>query len=146
MPALFSTALPSSIAAFRQARRAISIRSARSLTSCSLARCHTERSCPLRRLPRDRALGAALSAITAAVVGVILNLAIWFALHTLFRRIVRTEAGPLTLELPVVASLDWAAFLLAAAAVVAMFRFRLGPLVTLAGCAAIGLAYRLVAL
>ena len=100
----------------------------------------------VERLRGNRALGAALSAITAAVVGVILNLAIWFALHTLFRRIVRTEAGPLTLELPVVASLDWAAFLLAAAAVVAMFRFRLGPLVTLAGCAAIGLAYRLVAL
>lgn len=79
---------------------------------------------------------SALAAITAAVVGVIANLAIWFALHTLFRE-VREGFGP---DLPVFASLDWRAALLSAVALVAMLRFKLGMLKTLALCAAGGLA------
>jgi chromate transporter len=95
----------------------------------------------VEKLRGNRALGAALSAITAAVVGVILNLAIWFALHTLFREVREVDAGPLRFDLPVAASVDPAACLLAAAALVAMFRFRLGAPVVLAGCAAAGMLW-----
>ena len=92
----------------------------------------------------NKALGAALSAITAAVVGVILNLAVWFALHAMFGEVREVALGPLRLSLPVLTSLDpWAA-LLAAGAMVAMFRFHVGMLTTLAGCAAAGAAIRAV--
>ena len=57
-------------------------------------------------------LKGALSAITAAVVGVILNLAVWFALHVFFRQVTLVEAGPLTLWTPTLASLDWRVALL----------------------------------
>ncbi|HEU0133391.1 MAG TPA: chromate efflux transporter [Allosphingosinicella sp.] len=95
----------------------------------------------IERLRSNRALSAALSAITAAVVGVVLNLAVWFALHTLFRESRPVAAGPLRFDLPVAASLDPAALVLAAAAMIAMFRFRLGAPVVLAGCAAAGMAW-----
>ncbi|MGI9479203.1 MAG: chromate efflux transporter [Hyphomicrobiaceae bacterium] len=52
-------------------------------------------------------LKGALSAITAAVVGVILNLGIWFGLHVFFGTVTRVEAGPLTLWTPEIATLDW---------------------------------------
>jgi chromate transporter len=92
----------------------------------------------------NRALGAALSAITAAVVGVILNLAVWFALHAMFAEMRDVALGPLQLMLPVVTSLDpWAA-LLAAGAMVAMLRFHIGMLTTLAGCAVVGAVVRTV--
>jgi chromate transporter len=95
----------------------------------------------VERLRENRALSAALSAITAAVVGVVLNLAIWFALHTLFREVREVDSGPLSFDLPVPASVDLAACALAAAALVAMFRFRLGAPVVLAGCAAAGMLW-----
>jgi chromate transporter len=98
----------------------------------------------IEALRGNKALGAALSAITAAVVGVILNLAIWFALHTLFRDLVRVPG--LALELPNLASIDpWAA-LLAAAAAFAMFRFRAGMVATLAGACAAGVLLHLLGL
>ncbi|MGQ0456749.1 MAG: chromate efflux transporter, partial [Hyphomicrobium sp.] len=59
-------------------------------------------------------LKGALSAITAAVVGVILNLAVWFALHVFFGVVTMTEAGPLKLWLPDVATLNWKVLALAA--------------------------------
>jgi chromate transporter len=95
----------------------------------------------VEKLRGNRALGAALSAITAAVVGVVLNLAIWFALHTLFREVRAVSAGPLRFDFPIPASADPAACALAAAALVAMFRFRLGAPVVLAGCAAAGMLW-----
>jgi len=58
-------------------------------------------------------LKGALSAITAAVVGVILNLAVWFALHVFFRQVTLVQAGPLTLWTPAPASLDLRVVLLA---------------------------------
>src|SRR3546814_10199208 len=73
-----------------------------------------------------RAFAHALAAITAAVVGVILNLAVWFALHVLFRQMQPLTLGPLHWDLPVLSSLDPAMALLAAAAIVAVFRFHLG--------------------
>ncbi|HLB80247.1 MAG TPA: chromate efflux transporter [Dongiaceae bacterium] len=88
----------------------------------------------------NRPLNAALGAITAAVVGVILNLAVWFALHTVFGRVDEIRGFGLRLWAPDPASLDVAALLLALGALVAMFRFRVGMLPTLAGSAAAGAA------
>jgi chromate transporter len=86
-----------------------------------------------------KVLDAALSTITAAVVGVVLNLAIWFALHVVFGQVDRI-AGPagLQLQVPVWDSLDPFAAALSAAAMLAMIRFKLGMMPTLAGCALIG--------
>jgi chromate transporter len=91
----------------------------------------------IERLRQNRALAAALGAITAAVVGVIMNLALWFALHVVFGKVESVGWG---VELPVLSSLDWRAALLSAAAMVAMFRLKLGMLPTLAGSALAGLA------
>jgi len=93
------------------------------------------------KLRANWALSAALTAITAAVVGVVLNLALWFALHSLFREVAEVAAGPLRFDLPVPASVDPAACVLAAAALVAVFRFRLGAPLVLVGCAAAGTAW-----
>ncbi|ABQ68897.1 chromate transporter, chromate ion transporter (CHR) family [Rhizorhabdus wittichii RW1] len=100
----------------------------------------------IERMRSNRAMAGALSAITAAVVGVILNLAIWFAIHTLFRQTARLAAGPLAVDLPVPASIDIWAALLCLAAVVAMFRLRLGVTATLAMTSAAGVALHLFAI
>ena len=76
----------------------------------------------LEQVPR---LQAALAAITAAVVGVIANLALWFALHVLFARV-------LSSGLPDLASFNWRAGLIAAGAALLLFRFGRGVLLTLA--------------
>lgn len=57
--------------------------------------------------PGKRELSAALSAVTAVVVGVILNLAIWFGLHVLFGNVETQTFGPLRLFTPELASIDW---------------------------------------
>ena len=95
----------------------------------------------VERLRGNRALAGALAAITAAVVGVILNLGLWFGLHALFEQTRRFEAGPLRFEVPVPASVDIAALVLTAAALVAVFRFRMGTLWVIAACGAAGLLY-----
>ena len=86
----------------------------------------------IERLRGNALVAGALSAITAAVVGVILNLAIWFALHTLFRAVRPFVAGPLRFDVPVSSSLDPWALLLSVAAIVAVLRFRAGTIPTLA--------------
>jgi chromate transporter len=93
----------------------------------------------------QRSLNAALSTITAAVVGVILNLSIWFALHTLFAKVSEYRTGPVRWLVPEWSSLDPVALAITIAAMAALFRFKLGMLPTLAACAAAGLAYRLLA-
>jgi chromate transporter len=93
------------------------------------------------RLRDNKALTGALSAITAAVVGVILNLVVWFAIHSLFAEVVRIERFGLALELPVPASLDPAALALTLLALLAVFRFRLGTGWTLAGSALLGMLW-----
>ena len=91
----------------------------------------------------NRALSAALTAITAAVVGVILNLAIWFGLHVLFRELHPVALAGARLDVPVLASLNGASALLTAAAVLAVFRFKAGMIPTLAACSLAGLLLRL---
>lgn len=101
----------------------------------------------IERLRGNRLLSAALSAITAAVVGVILNLAVWFALHVIFARVEPVELaslGPtvLAVPLPVWSSLDWQALVIAVIAAVMIFRFHLGIGKTLLAAGALGLAAR----
>jgi chromate transporter len=93
----------------------------------------------IESLRGNRALSGALSAITAAVVGVILNLAIWFGIHTIFRDVRPFEWGPFSLDAPVWGSVDIWALLLSAAAIVAMFLFKVGMLPTLAATSAAGI-------
>ena len=81
----------------------------------------------------NQRLNAALSGVTAAVVGVILNLALWLAIHTLFAA--SMQIGPLSV--PVLASVNWAALAISAGAMVAIFRFRCGVIpVLVASCVA----------
>ena len=91
-----------------------------------------------------RALNAALSTITAAVVGVILNLSIWFALHTLFGEVSETHRYGMRVFVPNWSTVDWMAIAISAAALVAMFRFKVGMIVTLAVSAGVGLLYFLM--
>ncbi len=93
----------------------------------------------IERLRGNRALAGALSAITAAVVGVILNLALWFSIHAIFARTTPVRAYGAAFDLPVLASLDPFALFLALAAGVALFKFKAGLPLTLTGCAAAGL-------
>ncbi len=86
----------------------------------------------------NKALAGALSAITAAVVGVILNLAIWFAIHTVFRETFPVRSAGLSFEAPVLASVDPWALALAVSAAIAIFRFNAGMLQTLTACASVG--------
>jgi chromate transporter len=94
----------------------------------------------VERLRGNQPLSAALTGITAAVVGVIANLALYFALHTLFDETTRVTWGPLDLELPDLATLRPASIAIAIAAGVMVFRLRWSVLRTLAACAALGLA------
>jgi chromate transporter len=100
----------------------------------------------MERLRDNRALAAALSAITAAVVGVILNLAVWFGLHVVFARVERFEGFGLRLDLPVPGSVDPVAAALVALALVAVFRMRAGLFAVLGGCAGAGLVLHLFGL
>lgn len=92
-------------------------------------------------LRRNAALHAALSAITAAVVGVVLNLSLWFAIHTLFGDTFEWRAGPLRVDAPVWSTLDPGALVLAVVAIIATVRLRLGLGWVLVGSAALGALY-----
>ena len=93
----------------------------------------------------NRALSAALAAITASVVGVILNLAVWFALHVLFAETTPWQGLGLTLDVPRLASLDLPSLVLTLGAILAVFRFKAGMIPVLAGCSILGVLYHLAA-
>ena len=90
-----------------------------------------------------KALSAALAAITAAVVGVILNLAVWFAIHACFAEVRPLSLAGLTFDAPVLASVRVWAVVLALAAIVAVFRLRLGLVPTLGLSAGAGILLHL---
>ena len=94
----------------------------------------------IERLRDNAVLTAALTAITAAVVGVILNLAVWFGLHVVFDEVRTVTAYGLDLDVPVWSTVNLAAAALVLAALVAVFRFRLGAVTVLTGCALAGVA------
>lgn len=100
----------------------------------------------IERLRGNRSLSAALTGITAAVVGVIANLALYFTLHTLFANTSRTSPGPIHLELPDLTSLRPIAVIITLAALAMIFRLRWSVLRTLGACALLGLAATLTPL
>jgi chromate transporter len=92
----------------------------------------------IEQLRGNKPLSGALSAITAAVVGVILNLAIWFAVHTVFRATRHIVGFGLSFDAPVLTSLDVWSLILALGAAIAIFRFKVGMIPTLVGSCAAG--------
>jgi chromate transporter len=92
----------------------------------------------IARLQNMPHLSGALAAVTSAVVGVILNLTIWFALHVLFRALDRTAFG----LVPQIGSLDVPAVILSAIAAAALFAFHQGIFRTLLLCALLGMLWR----
>lgn len=97
----------------------------------------------VERVQGARRLTGALSGVTAAVVGVVANLAVWFALHVFFRQTILVHAFGLHFERPVLASLDVRALALATLAGLGLFVLRLGVVPTLALCALAGAAAHL---
>jgi len=89
-------------------------------------------------------LTAALSSVTAAVVGVILNLAAWFSIRTLFGETDRLGRWGLALDVPIWTTVDPLGVGIAAGAAVALFRFRRGILETMAAAAVVGIAVQLL--
>ncbi|MFZ3582479.1 chromate efflux transporter [Loktanella sp. DJP18] len=88
-------------------------------------------------------LKGALKSITAAVVGVILNLSIWFGLHVLFAAVARQQAGPITLWLPDTATIEWLAIALSVLCAVLAFRLHWGIFRILLVAASLGAVGRL---
>lgn len=78
----------------------------------------------IERLENARWLKGGLATLTAAVVGVIANLSLWFALHVLFRIVNESNYGPFRLTWPDWASLNWQAGLLAILSIALIFRFK----------------------
>jgi chromate transporter len=98
----------------------------------------------IEQLRSNQRLSGALAAITAAVVGVILNLTLWFALHVLFARVAEARAGPLRWYAFDPATLDWKAGVLALIAGVLMLRLHRGLVETVGLMAVLGIAVRLL--
>lgn len=93
----------------------------------------------MERLEHARRLQGGLAAVTSAVVGVIANLALWFALHLLFVRSGTITAGPLHLAIPDPASFNLKAAALALLAAILLFRWRTGVFTMLASCGLAGI-------
>jgi chromate transporter len=89
-------------------------------------------------LRHNSTLSGALSGITAAVVGVILNLAIWFGLHTLFAQVNERHIFGMVVQSPELSSINLPTLALSIAAMVALFRFKVGMIPTLLGCSLAG--------
>jgi chromate transporter len=94
----------------------------------------------IERLEHARKLQGALAAITAAVVGVIANLTLWFGLHVLFKTFAELRLGALAVSLPDPASLDWRAAALSLVAAILLLRLHWGVIRTLCAMIALGLA------
>jgi chromate transporter len=77
-------------------------------------------------------------------VGVVLNLAIWFALHTVFRQLRPVQGYGASFDMPVLGSVDIWALALSMAAMIAIFRFKAGMIATLLACSAVGIVLHLV--
>lgn len=96
----------------------------------------------VERLRGKEALSAALTGITAAVVGVILNLAVWFSIHALFVRVTEIRLIPIQFDAPVWATVNISALILTLAAAIAVFRLHWNMLAVLGSCAVAGIALR----
>lgn len=98
----------------------------------------------VERLRGKRSLNAALSAITAAVVGVVLNLAVWFSLHTLFQRVETRQIWGLRVLVPEWSSINVAASGIAILSVLITFYWKRGLALTLGAAGVLGLVLQLV--
>jgi chromate transporter len=94
-------------------------------------------------LRNNKPLAGALAGITAAVVGVILNLAIWFALHTWFREAWHLRGFGFSFDVPVIGTFEPWTILFSVAAMIAIFRFKAGMIPTLLACSAAGVLLHL---
>lgn len=98
----------------------------------------------IEALRGNRNLNSSLTAITAAVVGVILNLAVWFALNTVFGSINEVRVLGMYLLIPVWHSVNVVSLLIGIVALGAIFKFKLGTMTTIGSCAALGIGYHLI--
>ena len=98
----------------------------------------------VERLRHNQALSSALTGITAAVVGVIANLAVYFTLHTLFDETGEVSAGPLSFEVPVLGTLRWDALAITVLGFALIFWRRWSVLRTLGVCALAGIGLQLL--
>jgi chromate transporter len=92
----------------------------------------------------NRFLNSAMSGITAAVMGVVLNLAVWFALHTIFGTVRDASAFGAHLLIPVWSTINLPTLLLAVFAMLAIFRIKLGMMKTIGISAGLGVLYHLL--
>lgn len=88
-----------------------------------------------------RAIQAPLDGVMAAVVGVILNLTVWFALHVAFAVVTRTDYGPLRLWTPDASTVQWPAIVISGVACLAVLRYRWSAPAVLFGGALMGLIF-----
>ncbi len=95
----------------------------------------------IEALRGNQSLRTALSCITAAVVGVVLNLAVWLALNTIFGSLKDVYVLGAHIQVPILKSANLASLAIAIGAVVALFRLKLGMIYTIAGCAGTGIIY-----
>ena len=98
----------------------------------------------MERMRGNAALSGAMAAITAAVVGVILNLAVWFGLHVLFREVATLTLGPLRWDVPVLDTIDGPSLILTLLAAVALFRLQQSVITVLLASAVLGIAWRVL--
>jgi len=98
----------------------------------------------IERLRHNRLLSGALSGVTAAVVGVIVNLALWFSIHALFASVSLQQFAGAVIEVPVLSSLQVPSLLITLVAAVLVFRFRASVLMTLVVTGALGVGSFLV--
>ncbi|TAK35600.1 MAG: chromate efflux transporter [Saprospiraceae bacterium] len=96
----------------------------------------------IENLRGNKSLTTALSGITAAVVGVILNLGIWFSLHTLFGKMGELNVAGMHIPLPVCATVDWGAVFIMLAALFIYFKLKWDMLKTIGVCITLGLAFK----
>jgi chromate transporter len=97
----------------------------------------------IEKLRDNKPISGALAGITAAVVGVILNLAIWFALHTWFREAWHLRGFGFSFDVPVIGTFEPWTILFSVAAMIAIFRFKAGMIPTLLACSAAGVLLHL---
>lgn len=98
----------------------------------------------MEKLNRNLSLKTALTSVTAAIVGVILNLAVWFSLNTLFGHLTERHFYGIRILIPTWSTIDLPALIIATAAFFLLFRTRAGLILTLAVSATAGILYRLI--
>jgi chromate transporter len=96
----------------------------------------------MERARTNRVLSGALAAVTAVVVGVVLDLAAWFATHVLFRQVSVIDVSGVRVQWPVVSSFDGVALVCAGIAFVLLVRGRRPLVLVLATCAVLAFAAR----